>query len=228
MPIQAPQWTEFLSCPICCNQFDNLARSPISLGCSHTICKHCLANLHRKQCPFDQWNVTLDLDSIPVNFALLQLVGVKVPPPSVPPSLHLSPADAQLYLDCKKCIEDLAIYLKPLSGRLLVQGSNPTSCTLSRPMQRKLIGLINCQILEDEGRGRAIRAARSIGERAVTELNLQHQNPQQLSANLWAAVRARGCQFLGPAMQEEVLKLVLLALEDGSAVSRKVLSYLSN
>ena len=52
---------------------------------------------------------------------------------------------------------------------------------------------------------------------------MQHQNPQQLSANLWAAVRARGCQFLGPAMQEEVLKLVLLALEDGSALSRKVL-----
>jgi RING finger/CCCH-type zinc finger protein len=44
-----------------------------------------------------------------------------------------------------------------------------------------------------------------------------------LSANLWAAVRTRGCQFLGPAMQEEVLKLVLLALEDGSALSRKVL-----
>ena len=56
----------------------------------------------------------------------------------------------------------------------------------------------------------------------MTELILQHQNPQQLSANLWAAVRARGCQFLGPAMQEEVLKLVLLALEDGSALSRKV------
>ena len=51
----------------------------------------------------------------------------------------------------------------------------------------------------------------------------RHQNPQQLSANLWAAVRARGCQFLGPAMQEEVLKLILLALEDGSALSRKVL-----
>ena len=68
-----------------------------------------------------------------------------------------------------------------------------------------------------------IRAARSLGERSVTELILQHQNPQQLSANLWAAVRTRGCQFLGPAMQEEVLKLVLLALEDGSALSRKVL-----
>jgi hypothetical protein len=43
-----------------------------------------------------------------------------------------------------------------------------------------------------------MRAARSLGERTVTELILQHQNPQQLSANLWAAVRARGCQFLGP------------------------------
>ena len=97
------------------------------------------------------------------------------------------------------------------------------SCQLSRPMQRKLVTLVNCQLLEVEGRARAARAARSLGERSITELILQHQNPQQLSANLWAAVRNRGCQFLGPAMQEEVLKLVLLALEDGSALSRKVL-----
>lgn len=90
-------------------------------------------------------------------------------------------------------------------------------------MQRKLVTLVGCQLVEPEGRARAVRAARSLGERSVTELILQHQNPQQLSANLWAAVRARGCQFLGPAMQEEVLKLVLLALEDGSALSRKVL-----
>lgn len=69
---------------------------------------------------------------------------------------------------------------------------------LSRPMQRKLVTLINCQLVEEEGRTRAMRAARSLGERTVTELILQHQNPQQLSANLWAAVRARGCQFLGP------------------------------
>lgn len=31
------------------------------------------------------------------------------------------------------------------------------------------------------------------------------------------------CVFPPPAMQEEALKLVLLALEDGSALSRKVL-----
>lgn len=69
---------------------------------------------------------------------------------------------------------------------------------LSRPMQRKLVMLINCQLLEEEGRIRALKAARSLGERTVTELIIQHQNPQQLSTNLWAAVRARGCQFLGP------------------------------
>lgn len=69
---------------------------------------------------------------------------------------------------------------------------------VSRPMQRKLVTLLGCQLVEPEGRARAVRAARSLGERSVTELILQHQNPQQLSANLWAAVRARGCQFLGP------------------------------
>lgn len=76
---------------------------------------------------------------------------------------------------------------------------------LSRPMQRKLVTLVNCQLVEEEGRVRAMRAARSLGERTVTELILQHQNPQQLSANLWAAVRARGCQFLGPGRIDHCL-----------------------
>ena len=119
----------------------------------------------------------------------------------------------QLYRSSRRGVEELALFLK-------ISGGVPL---LSRPMQRKLVTLVTCQLAETEGRARAVRAARSLGERTVTELILQHQNPQQLSANLWAAVRARGCQFLGPAMQEEVLRLVLLALEDGSALSRKVL-----
>lgn len=126
----------------------------------------------------------------------------------------LSAQDLQYYKSATRCIEELALYLRPSSN---------ISALLSRPMQRKLVTLINCQLIEDEGRARSLRAARSLGERTVTELILQHQNPQLLSTHLWAAVRARGCQFLGPAMQEEVLKLVLLALEDGSSLSRKVL-----
>lgn len=75
MPIQAPQWTEFLTCPVCCNEFDVTLRGPISLGCGHTICKGCLASLHRKQCPFDHTTISIDIESLPVNTALLQLVG---------------------------------------------------------------------------------------------------------------------------------------------------------
>lgn len=220
MPIQAPQWTEFLSCPVCCNEFDISFRSPISLGCGHTICKACLSNLHRKQCPFDQTTISIDIENLPVNYALLQLVGASVPKDNeLIDSKIIAKESLSDYIKSKKCIEELALYLKPFSNGNI---SGSTSI-LSRPMQRKLVTLINCQLVEDEGRTRAMRAARSLGERTVTELILQHQNPQQLSANLWAAVRARGCQFLGPAMQEEVLKLVLLALEDGSALSRKVL-----
>ena len=196
MPIQAPQWTEFLSCPICFNEFDVLLHSPISLGCGHTICKGCLSNLHRKQCPFDQTSISIDIDSLPINTALLQLVGTAIKNEHgdgvdfkvIPQEYH------PYYFASKKCIEELAMYLKPFSNGNICGSTG----ILSRPMQRKLVTLINCQLVEDEGRTRAMRAARSLGERTVTELILQHQNPQQLSANLWAAVRARGCQFLGP------------------------------
>lgn len=211
----------------------------------------------RNLCLLFQAAIITDLDNLPINNALLQLVSNNNLTQNEPTSsnatdtclssnLHgagqesdggspsatgsitndteplsgsvkkLTAEQLECYNISKKCIEDLALYLKPFSN------GNITSL-LSRPMQRKLVTLINCQLVEAEGRSRALRAARSLGERTVTELILQHQNPQQLSANLWAAVRARGCQFLGPAMQEEVLKLVLLALEDGSALSRKVL-----
>ena len=65
-------------------------------------------------------------------------------------------------------------------------------------MQRKLFSLLQCQLLEGEGQARSARIARSLGERVVTELLVLQQFPHQLSSNLWAAVRTRGCQFLGP------------------------------
>ncbi|CAB3377871.1 Hypothetical predicted protein [Cloeon dipterum] len=163
-----------------------------------------------------QYNISSELENLPINHAILQLLGTPLPDNDANGNVkHLTPEDLGCYRRAKKCIEDMALYLKPFPGG--------TTNALSRPMQKKLVTLINCQLFEEEGRSRAMRAARSLGERSVTELILHHQNPQQLSANLWAAVRARGCQFLGPAMQEEVLRLVLLALEDGSALSRKVL-----
>ncbi|KAJ3605337.1 hypothetical protein NHX12_027384 [Muraenolepis orangiensis] len=219
MPVQAAQWTEFLSCPVCYQEFDGGGHRPVSLGCSHTVCHTCLHKLHRKACPFDQTPISTELHLLPCNHALLQLVGAPVA--EVQPVSLSSSEDVQHYQVSRTCVEELALYLKPFSGDKGSAALSPS--LLSRPMQRKLVSLVNCQLVEEEGRVRVVRAGRSLGERTVTELILQHQNPQQLSANLWAAVRARGCQFLGPAMQEDALKLVLLALEDGSALSRKVL-----
>merc|ERR1719264_2044304 len=167
-------------------------------------------------CPFDQGPLRLNLAQLPINTALVLLIDPNADLASFrsPPDLSTATPDLSLsqYTASVASTEKLAAYLRQNSRQ-----------QLSRPMQRKLVTLINYQLLEEEGRSRATRAARSLGERSVTELILLHQNPQQLSAHLWSAVRDRGCQFLGPAMQEEVLKLVLLALEDGSALSRKVL-----
>ena len=235
MPIQTPQWTEFLQCPICYNEFDNHDRQPISLGCGHTLCVSCLSKLSKTQCPFDQASVETDITKLPYNYALLQLVGVEIPDNGLPP-IDSVKENATYFKKSISCIEKLALFLKPVNGTVngTVNGNvNGSTCNgsvnsngnniLTRPMQRKLVTLVNCQLAEGDGRTRAMRAARSLGERTVTELILLHQNQQQLSANLWAAVRNRGCQFLGPAMQEEALKLILLALEGGEALSRKVL-----
>ncbi|XP_046560854.1 roquin-2-like isoform X3 [Haliotis rubra] len=235
MPVQGPPWTEFLSCHVCFNMFDERLHRPISMGCGHTVCKTCLAKLQHGKCPFDQSAITRNVDEFPVNYALLQLVGAAIPEEVRDREESLINAeDLRYYESAKKCIEDLAVYLKSDSSDLKCDGAVEdedigkgghllSGSTLSRPMQRKLVSLVNCQLIEEEGRSRTMRASRSLGERTVTELILQHQNPHQLSANLWAAVRARGCQFLGPAMQEEVLKLILLVLEDASSLSRKVL-----
>lgn len=236
MPIQTPQWTEFLQCPICTKDFDEISRQPISLGCGHTMCVSCLSKLPKTQCPFDQAVVETDISKLPFNYALLQLVGVQVPDDELP-EIESVKENADQYRAAKRAIEDLAVFLKPVTGSSngMVNGtSNGNGCNvglnngngnslLTRPMQRKLVTLVNCQLAEADGRTRAMRAARSLGERTVTELILLHQNQQQLSSNLWSAVRNRGCQFLGPAMQEEALKLILLALEGGEALSRKVL-----
>ncbi|XP_059147979.1 roquin-2-like [Physella acuta] len=247
MPFQGLPWTEFISCPVCFILFNELQQRPISLGCGHTVCKSCIrSRLNDNRCPFDQILLPNDVDKLPANFALMHLVGAAVPEQEKEAVKTVSD-NPKSYEQARKCIEEMAVHLKPLaentsdddsstcSEPLPIKGSHSTGsggnntpsnnskCVLSRPMQRKLISLIHCQLLEEEGRSRAARIARSLGERIVSELLILHQYPHQLSANLWAAVRTRGCQFLGPAMQEEVLKLILLALEDGSFLSRKVL-----
>ena len=50
-------------------------KPPVSLACGHTVCRPCLESLQRRQCPFDQSFISVELASLPVNTALLQLIG---------------------------------------------------------------------------------------------------------------------------------------------------------
>ena len=226
MPIQAPQWTDFRLCPVCQNEYNTTQKPPISLGCGHSICQSCLFRLSKQQCPFDQAEIQIEIKKLPINYALLSLVGG-----NICDSIDVDVAEVKQHQKefdaAKKAIEVLAQSLQNVVITGTPSNSNNNYSTgngvLTRPMQRKLVTLIHTQLAEGEGRSRALRAARSIGERAVKELILMHQNPQTLSTALWAAVRQRGCQFLGPAMQEAVLQLIVLSLEDGISLSRKVL-----
>ncbi|VDM56187.1 unnamed protein product [Angiostrongylus costaricensis] len=103
------------------------------------------------------------------------------------------------------------------------KGNAVFSEVLSRTLQRKLVSLMCFQFVEEEGRSRVLKTSRLIAERIMMELLLSQQNSCSVSTHLWTAVRARGCQFLGPAMQEDVLKLILLALNKGALIARKAL-----
>lgn len=58
----------------------------------------------------------------------------------------------------------------------------------------------------------------STNSSAMSNTNLN--NP---TSKLWIEIRNRGCQFLGPQMQEDVLRLTLHALETVNRMSRKIL-----
>ena len=153
---------------------------------------------------------------LPVNLAILSLLSTENKRSEHESGIELPSSVSNVYkafyINAIEYICKLSQFLKPFGSNVGSSGSIISSfvnlnlssgsagAALSRSMQRKLATLINCQLVEEEGRLRAIRVTRSLGERTVTELMLHHQNHHQLSANLWAAVRARGCQFLGPGL----------------------------
>ena len=203
--MQAPNWTDFNQCAVCCSKFDTKEVLPISLSCSHTLCVRCLGKLKARVCPYDKSTISPEAESLPPNTALLQLLGEKLASPPDLSRLSLSEVDLVQYRSAVSAVEGLAMFLQPLAE----QGITVAIGYLTKPVLKKLVTVVNCQILEREGRARAMRAARSIADRTITELLVMHQNQQQIASLLWTAVRNRGCQFLGPVMQEAALKLIV-------------------
>ena len=217
--MQAPNWTDFLQCTVCTNRYNTTTLLPISLSCGHTICKKCLAEFMARVCPYDKTAISPNAELLPPNSALLWLLGAEEDEDEVKyfSQLNLSPEDLEYFKSSRSSITSTAMFLQPLSE----QGGSSVINYLTRPMLKKLVTVVNCQFLEPDGRARVLRAARSITDRTITELLVMHQNQQQISTLLWSAIRSRGCQFLGPVMQEEALKLILKVLEGGAFLSRK-------
>uniref|UniRef100_A0A1I7XQQ8 RING-type E3 ubiquitin transferase n=1 Tax=Heterorhabditis bacteriophora TaxID=37862 RepID=A0A1I7XQQ8_HETBA len=156
---------------------------------------------------------TLSVMDYPINAALLSIVdtcGEYLP--------HWN--REEILIRAEQSLVSMAGYLRRAESE---RGGTVFSEVLSRTMQRKLVSLLCFQLVEEDGRSRALKTCRAMAERIMTELLLSQQNSSHLSTHLWTAVRARGCQFLGPAMQEDVLKLILLTLEKGALIARKTL-----
>lgn len=60
--------------------------------------------------------ITRDVNELPVNYALLQLVGAAIPTESEQPAPPIQiPEKTKHYESAKRCIEEIALYLKPMS-----------------------------------------------------------------------------------------------------------------
>lgn len=67
----------------------------------------------------------LELDQLPVNVALLSLVGAgtNVEEGDLPPPPPVPPTHTRKYFIAVKCIKDLALFLKPFSGKCVQRSS---------------------------------------------------------------------------------------------------------
>ena len=219
------EWSEALCCGLCGWEFGS-ERVPLSLLCGHTYCESCVAALRSRACPADQVGVSGRL----VPNVALQWIAVRGGSGSGESGEAEAlvararvPLEGEEAVRCRAVLREVVLLAGELERVRSEKAGAVWSGRVSRPMQRKLLALFAAQLGEPEGRTRAVKAARAAGERSLTELLLLHQNSSHLSSNLWSAVRSRGCQFLGPAMQEEVLRLILLTLSEGAKISRKTL-----
>jgi RING-type zinc-finger/B-box zinc finger len=69
-------------CPVCFYNFHNTRHAPLLLpNCGHTVCKPCLKDIRDKSdkfcCPICRAGTRIDIKSLPINYALLELTEKK-------------------------------------------------------------------------------------------------------------------------------------------------------
>uniref|UniRef100_A0A7E4VIX6 RING-type E3 ubiquitin transferase n=1 Tax=Panagrellus redivivus TaxID=6233 RepID=A0A7E4VIX6_PANRE len=217
---QGQNWSEVLCCPVC-SELYGLTQVPINLACGHAVCSSCIKK-RSEMCPHDGSQIPSDAITYPVNRALLSILNIHhkdlLCSPPTPNYIELT--NVAPLATANQHLLTLAQYLRLADSE---RGGAVYSDLVSRTTQRRLLAVLFAPIYFPDGRISAMRAIRSLCDRIVTELICLVQNTVHMSAFLWSAVRARGCQFLGPAMQEDVLRLILLTLANGELIARKTL-----
>ncbi|CAI2349773.1 unnamed protein product [Caenorhabditis sp. 36 PRJEB53466] len=210
---QGGQWQEVLCCTVCTRHFNEIYL-PVSLICGHVICCKCAEKpeSQTKPCPHDDWKVTISPKEYPTNVALLSVIFPRKP------CISFSGAKT----DDEKRIDQLAIRISQFFREAdSERGGTVSSRDISRTLQKKVLALLCYQWAEPDGRMKMLKMSRGICERVMIEIILSIQSNTHVSSQLWSAVRSRGCQFLGPAMQDDVLRLILMTLETGECIARK-------
>ncbi|GMS88406.1 hypothetical protein PENTCL1PPCAC_10581 [Pristionchus entomophagus] len=221
---QGLKWAEVLCCPFCVKVFSR-QKLAVNLYCSHSVCTDCIEHKMDDEhfCLTDKISGELPLSVLPKNKAIMSIVGVDLQlglESFIEHDESLSSADQYILQNIDDSLCGMASYLRKVDSE---RGGSVWSEVMSRTVQRKMVHIICLQLAEPSGRLRAARQARQIAERILCEVMLGSQNQQSLSHQLWTAVRARGCQFLGPAMQEDVLNLILLTMSHNALIARKTL-----
>uniref|UniRef100_A0A0N5A5I1 RING-type E3 ubiquitin transferase n=1 Tax=Parastrongyloides trichosuri TaxID=131310 RepID=A0A0N5A5I1_PARTI len=213
-------WAEVLCCAVCSTIFSK-GKLPINLLCGHITCKECLnraldSNGEICECFNNYKQHSVNAKSYPVNIALLKIICDYVD--DVKDSISDDDVNKKEKEIVEKNFFEIVSFLRRVDCD---KGGAIWSETLSTQVQKKVIQLISCQLMEKEGRSQIGKQIKGVVERIVNEFSSKLQNPYSISTQLWCAVRQRGAQFLGPAMQEDILKLVCLTLEQGAEISRK-------
>ncbi|KAF7629198.1 ROQ_II domain-containing protein, partial [Meloidogyne graminicola] len=217
-----PQWSELLCCLKCKSVFSNDVL-PVNLGCGHLMCTNC-TKIKNVICPLDKNSVASSTRFHYINGPILAIVSGKKQN-----ELDRLNDTLRSFNGKKGCnnlneiesiLYSLTEYLYKVNSE---RGATVSSNRISRTIQRKLLSLLCANLLREDGREQIVQTIRSMGERIISELVLHIQSNSNLSSSLWNAVRSRGCQFLGPALQEDVLKLVTHMLGTGVSIQRKTL-----
>ena len=218
MAMQSSSWTDFTKCAICIRSFGPKEMLPVSITCGHVICLKCLKKQPKMICPLDKVPFKSSINQMPVNSSIAKLLNISEGVYESPASNGVSPSEEEDFITLRRHTENIAQILAPVAEKGL-QGL-PVTC-LNRQMIKKLVFLISIPLTEADGRIKLLKAAKSLGERTTTELLQVYQNKQEVSTQLWMALKQRNCQFLGPDMQKETLQNILKVLGTGQFLSRR-------